>query len=219
MNTELGVFKADDCALVLIDYQPELFESLRSETPANLVELNVRMLARTANAFNMPVVLTTIGVGTGVNSPTVPALAAELPDVTPIDRTSQSSFEDAAFRDAVAATGRKRLIMGGLTTEVCLAFAVVEALKAGYEAQFITDTVGGLSQISHRTATERLEHAGAVPNTAFAVAMELFRDYAGPLADAARNLIYWYAGEIEKVTNTLGFPAKLQLRARELQLV
>jgi nicotinamidase-related amidase len=218
MNNDLGVFRADDCALVLIDYQPELFESLRSETHADLVELNVRMLARTAKAFYMPIVLTTIGVKSGANSPTQPALVAELPGIEPIDRTSQNAFEDAAFREAVAGTGRKRLIMGGLTTEVCLTFAAVEALKAGYEAQFITDAVGGLSQISHRTATERLEHAGAVPNTAFAAAMELFRDYAGPLADAARELIYWYVNQVRKVTATVGFPEKLQLRAQELQL-
>jgi nicotinamidase-related amidase len=218
MNNELGVFKADDCALVLIDYQPELFESLRSETPANLVELNVRMLAGTAKAFHMPIVLSTIGVKSGANSPTQPALAAELSGIEPIDRTSQNSFGDAALREAVARTGRKRLIVGGLVTKVCLAFAVVEALKAGYEAQFITDAVGGLSQVGHRTATERLEHAGAVPNSAFAVAMELFRDYAGPLADAARELIYWYVNQVKRVTATVGFPEKLQLRAQELQL-
>src|SRR5258708_33444700 len=103
MNNDLGVFKAADCALILIDYQPELFESLRSETHADLVELNVRMLARTAKAFHMPIVLSTIGVKSGANSPTQPALAAELPGIEPIDRTSQNSFEDAAFSEAVAA--------------------------------------------------------------------------------------------------------------------
>jgi nicotinamidase-related amidase len=65
-----------------------------------------------------------------VNSPTQPAPAAELPDIEPIDRSSMNAFDDQAFRDAVAATGRMRLIMGGLVTEVCLAFAAVEALKA-----------------------------------------------------------------------------------------
>jgi nicotinamidase-related amidase len=80
--------------LVLIDYQPELFESIRSETDADLVELNVRLLARAAKAFDMPIVLSTIGVEADVNSPTQPALAADLNDLEPIDRSSMNAFED-----------------------------------------------------------------------------------------------------------------------------
>src|SRR5580700_7781314 len=106
MNKDLGVWTADDCALVLIDYQKEMFEVIRSETDADMVELHVRLLAKAAKAFDMPVVLTTIGVAADVNSPTQPALAAELPDVSPIDRTSMNAFEDPAFTEAVAATGR-----------------------------------------------------------------------------------------------------------------
>ena len=132
MNKDLGVWTSEECALVLIDYQKEQLESIRSETPTELVELHTRWLARTAKAFDVPIVLSTVGVEYGFNSPTQPSILAELPDVEPIDRTSMDSFEDQAFREAVEATGRKRLIVGGLQTEVCLTFAVIEALKAGY---------------------------------------------------------------------------------------
>jgi isochorismate hydrolase len=104
----------------------------------------------------------------------------------------------------VAATGRKRLIIGGLRTEVCLAFATVEALKNGYEAAFVADAVGGRSETAHRTAIERLAHAGAVPNTAFALFCELFRDWATPLADPARELTSWYFAEVPKLTAEVG---------------
>jgi nicotinamidase-related amidase len=123
---------------VLIDYQPEQFESIRSDTPQDLIELNTRWLARAAKAFDVPIVLSTVGAASGRLSPTQPAIAAELEGIEPIDRSSINSFEDQAFREAVAATGRKRLIFGALQTEVCLTFAVIEALKAGYEAQFVT---------------------------------------------------------------------------------
>ena len=73
MNSDLGVWTYDDCALVLIDYQKEMFEVIRSETGADLVELNVRLLAKTAKAFDMPIVLSTVGVGYGINGPTLPA--------------------------------------------------------------------------------------------------------------------------------------------------
>jgi nicotinamidase-related amidase len=204
MTNDLGVWKHEDCALVLIDYQPEILATIRSETPADLAELHVRLLARTAKAFDMPIVLSTVGVKFHINGPTAPAIAAELPGLDPIDRTSMNAFEDAAFREALEKTGKKRLIFGGLHTEICLTFAVTEALKAGYEAMFVTDAVGGRSQVAHRTAIERMTQAGAVPNSALAVLCELFRDWTSPLADKAREVIAWYFAEVPKVSRDVG---------------
>lgn len=204
MNKDLGVWRYDDCALLLIDYQNEMFETIRSETSAELADLNVRLLAKTAKAFNMPVVLSTVGVKYGSNGPTHASILSELPGVEAIDRTSMNAFEDRAFSDAVKKTGRKRLIFGGLHTEICLTFAVVQALKNGYESMFVVDAVGGRSQAAHRTAIERLAHAGAVPNTALAVVTELFRDWASPLADKAREVIYWYFAEVAKLNANVG---------------
>ena len=204
MNKDLGVWKYDDCTLVLIDYQNEMFETIRSETSADLANLNVRLLAKTARAFNMPVVLSTVGVKYGLNGPTHASILSELPGAEAIDRTSMNAFEDRAFSDAVKKTGRKRLIFGGLHTEICLTFAVVQALKNGYESMFVIDAVGGRSQAAHRTATERLAHVGAVPNTALAVVTELFRDWASPVADKARDVIYWYFAEVPRLNANVG---------------
>lgn len=204
MNRDLGVWTYENSALVLIDYQKEMFETIRSETSAELADLNVRLLAKTAKAFNMPIVLSTVGVKYGINSPTHASILSELPGVEPIDRTSMNAFEDRAFSDAVRKTGRKRLIFGGLHTEICLTFAVVQGLKDGYEGMFVADAVGGRSQSAHRTAIERMAHAGAVPNTALAVVTELFRDWASPRADKARNVIYWYFAEVQKLNANVG---------------
>jgi Isochorismatase family len=105
---------------------------------------------------------------------------------------------------AVQATGRRRLIIGGLHTEICLTFATVQALKDGYDVLYVADAVGGRSQAAHRTAIERLAHAGAVPTTALAVVTELFRDWAGPLAGPAGDVIYWYFREVPKLTDAVG---------------
>ncbi|HEY3713696.1 MAG TPA: isochorismatase family protein [Jatrophihabitantaceae bacterium] len=107
MANDLGVWTADDCALVLIDYQNEMFEVIRSETSAELVELHVRLLAKMAKAFGVPIVLSTVGVGFGFNGPTHPSVLSELDGVEPIDRASMSAFEDGRFRAAVEATGRR----------------------------------------------------------------------------------------------------------------
>jgi nicotinamidase-related amidase len=204
MNEELGVWTYEDCALVLIDYQKEMFEVIRSETEADLVELNVRLLAKTARALDMPIVLSTVGVAFGLNGPTLPSILSELEGIEPIDRSSMNAFEDASFREAVRATGRRRLIIGGLHTEICLTFATVQALKDGYHAMFVADAVGGRSQVAHRTGLERLSYAGAVPSTALAVNTELFRDWATPQAGPARDVIYWYFTEVPKLTAAVG---------------
>jgi len=204
MTRAFGVWTYQDCALVLIDYQKEMLASIRSETKADLADLNVRLLAKTAKAFDMPIVHSTIGVAFKINSPTVPTIAGELSGIEPIDRTSMNAFEDRAFREAVKKTGRKRLIIGGLHTEICLTLAVVQALKDGYDVMFVTDAVGGRSQVAHRTAIERMSHAGAVPSTSLAVVTELFRDWTSPLADKARQVINWYFAEVPKVTSEVG---------------
>ncbi|HTA34152.1 MAG TPA: isochorismatase family protein [Solirubrobacteraceae bacterium] len=208
MNRDLGVWTHEDCALVLIDYQKEMFEVIRSETDADLVELNVRLLAKTAKALDMPIVLSTVGVEFGLNGPTLPAILSELDGIEPIDRSSMNAFEDDAFREAVKATGRRRLIIGGLHTEICLTFASVQALKDGYEVMFVTDAVGGRSQVAHRTGIERLSHAGAVPSTALSVNTELFRDWATPAAAAALEVIHWYFREVPKLTAAVGVADK-----------
>ena len=180
MSNGQGVWTYQDTALVLIDYQKEMFEQVRSETGAELIDLNVRLLVKAAKAFNMPIVLSTVGVEMGVNGPTRPSITAELPGIDVIDRSSMNAWEDRAFHAAVKKTGRKRLVFGALYTEICLAFPVVDTLKDGYEATFVVDAVGGMSQLAHRTAVERLSHAGAVPNTALALVTELFRDWKSP---------------------------------------
>jgi hypothetical protein len=83
-----------------------MFEVIRSETPADLVELHVRLLAKTAKAYGMPIVLSTVGVKIGFNGPTLPSVLAELDGIEPIDRSSMNAFEDEPFRQAVQATGR-----------------------------------------------------------------------------------------------------------------
>jgi nicotinamidase-related amidase len=200
--------------LVLIDYQKEMFEVIRSETDAELVELNVRLLAKAAKAFDVPIVLSTVGVGYGINGPTLPRILDELEGIEPIDRSSMNAFEDVAFRAAVERTGRRRLIVGGLHTEICLTFATVEALRNGYDTMFVTDAVGGRSQVAHRTGIERLSHAGAVPTTALAVVTELFRDWASPQAAPALEVIHWYFREVPELTSEVGVAEAEKLAAQ-----
>src|SRR5260370_32694735 len=174
-TSALGVWTSADCALVLIDFQKEMFQSIRSETGVELVELHVRLLARTAKAFNMPLVLSTVGVQAGFNAPTLPSILAEFPGVSVIDRTSMNAFEDRAFSDAVKKTGRKRLIIAGRHAEVCLTFASVEALKDGYDVMYVADAVVGRAQVALSIAIARPAPARPCPATALAGPPQLCR--------------------------------------------
>ena len=102
MNRDLGVWTSEECALVLIDYQKEMFEVIRSETSADLVEMHVRLLARTAKGFDMPIVLSTVGVGAGFNGPTLPSILSELDGIEPIDETHRQPRLAAARKLAAA---------------------------------------------------------------------------------------------------------------------
>lgn len=89
-----------------------------------------------------------------------------------------NSWENAKFVKAVAATGRKKLVMAALWTEVCLAFPALEALKAGYEVYAVEDASGGTSETAHNAAMRRIEQAGVVPVTSLQVLLEYQRDWA-----------------------------------------
>ena len=199
MSEAKGIWTSEQVALILIDYQKEMFENVRSETAPDEIDLNVRFLIKTAKAFGIPVILSTVGVEMGVNGPTRASIKDELPGIKVIDRSSMNAWEDAPFRAAVEKTGRKKLIFGALYTEICLAYPVIEAMRAGYEAMFVVDAVGGMSQLAHRTAVERLTAAGAVPNTSLALVTELFRDWKSALADPAREVLTWHMSEAQNL--------------------
>lgn len=187
-----------NAALVLIDYQPDQFGAVTSMGRDELV-LNVTALARAAVAYHLPVVLTTGGVKMGVNKSTITEITRELPGVREIDRTTLNAWEDPEFRAAVLATGRRKLIMGGLWTEVCLTYPTLDALRDGYEVYPVSDAVGGMSVDAHARAMERMIQAGAQPVTAIALISELQRDWARETVDNMRRIANWYFPELQRI--------------------
>ena len=136
-------------------------------------------------------VLSTVYVRHGMGA-TNPELRAALPGVDEIDRTPMNSWEDPEFRDAVIATGRRKLIIAGLWTEVCVAFPTLDARREGYEVYFVVDAIGGVSTTAHEAAVQRMIQAGATPITVLALACELQRDWGRPGADRLRTAMRAY---------------------------
>ena len=205
-----GVWDSAECALLLMDYQDNTLGTV-FEQDRRVIELNARTLAAAALKLGIPVVLSTIGVGMGLNGPTVPSLQAALPDATAIDRTTTNAWEDPVFLDAVKTTGRTRLVMGGILTSVCLTYPAVSALADGYQVAFVEDAVGDMYEEMHDTAVLRLAHAGAVPNTAKAMLTEWFRDLTSPAATAVNDVYSTYFGALAplKITPQFQDPTRL----------
>jgi nicotinamidase-related amidase len=149
----------ENSALVVIDYQPNQINVVRS-MDAELLVRNIVSVARLGKAYGLPIVLSTVNAAAG-QGPTLPAIKSVLSDDVEIDRSQINSWEDVEFRQAVEATGRKKLIMCALWTEVCLAFPALDALRAGYEVFPVVDAVGGTSLEAHRAGLERIVQAGA----------------------------------------------------------
>ena len=163
-------------ALVIIDFQPVQVASIASMDRRMLVA-NVTAVARTAKLYGLPIVLSTVNVATGRNQPTIHQIVDVLGDVPAVDRTSINAWEDADFVAAIEATGRKKLIMVALWTEVCLVFPVLDALKAGFEVYAVVDAVGGTSEEAHRAGLQRILQAGAKPTGWVQLICELQRDW------------------------------------------
>ncbi|HEY2311399.1 MAG TPA: hydrolase [Gaiellaceae bacterium] len=166
-----------NAALLLIDYQPPQFSAVNSIDRGLLLE-NIVSTVKTAKAFGLPIVHSTINVATGRSESTVPRLAELLEESPPIDRTSTNAWEDADFLAAVRANGRRKLIVCALWTEICMAFPALDALREGYDVYPVADAIGGTSDEAHRIGLERVVQAGAQPVTWVALAVELQRDWA-----------------------------------------
>ena len=166
-----------NAAFLLIDYQPSQLAGVRSMDRDLLVK-NAVSTVRTIKAFGVPVVHSTINVATGRGGPTLPELVGLLADDKPLDRTSTNSWEDIEFVQAVRATGRRKLIVCALWTEICMAFTALDALREGYEVYPVVDAIGGTSPEAHRAGLDRVMQAGGRPISWVSLAVELQRDWA-----------------------------------------
>jgi len=161
---------------IIIDYQPVQVNSIASMERQRLVS-NIVRAAKAAVAYRLPVVHSTVNVKTGINKPPIAPSRKVLEGFPVYDRTTINAWEDIEFRQAVEATGRKKLIMTALWTEACLTFPALDALQAGYEVYVVADAVGGTSVPAHEMALRRIEQAGARMSSVTQLFCELQRDW------------------------------------------
>jgi len=194
-----SLLTSQNACLALIDYQREQYAGVASVGHDELLA-HVTMLGRVAATFNLPVVLSTVYVRHGMSG-TNQELREALPGVPEIDRTTMNAWEDPDFR-AVERTGRKKLIIAGLWTEVCVAFPALDALGAGYEVYVVADAIGGVSRVAHESAMQRMIQAGATPISVLGLACELQRDWGRPEAERLRTIMREYFGKLRALKSS-----------------
>lgn len=172
-------FSANDAALLLIDHQSGIMQLVHDYSPAEFSN-NVMALAKLGKAFKLPTVLTT-SLGQGPNGPFIPEVLELFPEVPVIDRPGIiSAWDDPKFVAAVEKTGRRNLIIAGVTVDVCLAFAAMQAVDAGYNVYGVIDASGGLEVTIRENAVARMRDHGVTTINWTTVAAELQRDWRLP---------------------------------------
>ena len=164
-------------ALILIDHEGQMAFGVESQ-PIEELRNNAGLIAGASKLFEVPTIITTVAEKQ-FSGPIFPEIREHYPDEsTYIDRTTMNSWEDKNFVKAVEATGKKKLVMAGLWTEVCITLAALSALEDGYEVYVISDASGAVSQEAHDMAMTRMIQAGVIPITSMQYMLEIYRDWS-----------------------------------------
>ena len=175
-RSEKGLLTPDNCVVALIDHQPQMMFGVAGFDRQSIIN-NTVALGKAARVFDVPVVLTTVETKS-FSGNLWPQIRAVFPEQRAIERSSMNAWDDENFVAAIKATGRKKLVLAGLWTEVCVAFPTVQAIHDGYEVYVVEDCCGDVSQLSHDNAMKRVIQAGAKPVTSLQVMLEFQRDWA-----------------------------------------
>ncbi len=176
-QSKLELLTPDNCQLIFIDHQPQMAFGVQSIDRQTLKN-NVVALAKAARAFDVPTIITTVETE-GFSGHTYPELLDVFPDAPLLERTSMNSWDDQKVRDALAANGRRKVVVSGLWTEVCnCTFALSAMLEGDYEIYMVADASGGTTVEAHQYAMDRMVQVGVVPMTWQQVLLEWQRDWA-----------------------------------------
>ncbi|MFF9401386.1 hydrolase [Streptomyces sp. NPDC014744] len=188
-----SLLSPENSVLLMVDHQPQMFFGTTNADRGDIINATVG-LAKSAKVFGVPVVLTTVA-SKSFSGPLLPQLAEVYPDTEPIDRTTMNCWEDQRVVDAVGATGRPKIVMAGLWTEVCISLAALSAVDQGYEVYVPTDACGGVSVAAHDNAVKRMMQNGVVPTTWLTTLLEWQRDWGRTETyDPVMDVVVQHAG-------------------------
>jgi len=171
----------DNAVLLIVDHQVGLYTGVRNIDTLELKH-NIVGLARAAVALHLPIVLTT--TTENMWGPTIPELKEALPGISRIERTTVNAWDEPRVVAAVKETGRRNLIITGISTDVCLAFPAMAALDDGFITYAVIDASGSFTHAQADLGVLRMVQAGVIPVGYSNVAVEILGDNTAPEASA-----------------------------------
>lgn len=193
MDKKIELLTPTNCALLMIDYQPQMAFGVIS-LDRQLLKNNAVALAKSAKLFQVPTVLTSVETES-FSGFIFPELLDVFPKNDIIERTSMNSWDSAQVREQIKNTGKKKLILAGLWTEVCINMCAFSAMQDGYELYVVEDACGGTSATAHQSSMNRMQQAGVVPVCWQQVLLEWQRDWARrETYDAVMDLVKEHSG-------------------------
>lgn len=193
-TAKLEVLTPANCQLIFIDHQPQMAFGVQS-IDRQVLKNNTVALAKAAKVFNIPTIFTTVETES-FSGNTYPELLDVFPEKDILERTSMNSWDDQKVRDALAANGKRKVVVSGLWTEVCNnTFALCAMLEGDYEIYMVADASGGTSKEAHDYAMQRMIQAGVIPVTWQQVMLEWQRDWAHrETYDTVMNIVKEHSG-------------------------
>jgi nicotinamidase-related amidase len=180
-------------ALVLIDYEGQMAFAT-ANIPIDQLRNNTAIIAGASKIFGIPTVVTTVAEKS-FSGPVFPEILELYPESTYVDRTTMNTWEDVNAYKAIVGKNKKKLVMGGLWTSVCIVGPVLSAIAEGFDVYVITDACGDVSKEAHDQAITRMVQAGAHPMTSLQYLLELQRDWARQATyKPVNDLVVKYAG-------------------------
>lgn len=178
MRPSPNLLAPDNHALVLIDFEGQMAFATKSIALSEL-RTNTAIVAGASRIFNVPTIVTTV-MEESFSGPVFPEIEHFYPQATSgyIDRTSMNTWEDEAAYKAITATGKKKLVLAGLWTSVCIVGPALSAIEEGYTVYVIADACGDVTDEAHERSMQRMIHAGVKPVTSIQYLLELQRDWA-----------------------------------------
>ncbi|TDW49197.1 nicotinamidase-related amidase [Flavobacterium sp. 270] len=178
MKPSVNLLSPDNHALVLIDFEGQMAFATNN-IPLSELRNNVAIICGASKIFNVDTVVTTVAEES-FSGPVFPEVEEFYPIATSgyIDRTTMNTWEDENAYKAITGKNKKKIVLAGLWTGVCIVGPALSAIEEGYEVYVITDACGDVSVEAHERAVQRMIQVGAQPITSIQYLLELQRDWA-----------------------------------------
>jgi nicotinamidase-related amidase len=178
MKPSIKLLTPENHVLVLIDLESQMGFATKNITLTEL-RANVGIVAGASRIFNVPTIVTTVAESS-FTGPVFPEVEEFYPQLTSnyLDRTSMNTWEDGPAYNAIVATGKRKVVLAGLWTSVCIVDPALSAIEEGYEVYILTDACGDVTTEAHERAVQRMIAAGVHPMTSIQYLLELQRDWA-----------------------------------------